>query len=332
VLEALPYVIPTLLLQRRAKRELTEHPPDLVILIDYIGANLGMANFFRKTQPQMPIVYYIAPQEWVWSINDKNTTQIVNLTDRILAIFPAEARYYEQQGAKVTWVGHPLVDRMNQVPDRDTARQILGIPLDQTAILLSPASRQQELKYLLPIVFQAAQRIQAQSPSAQFYIPLALERYQSAIEQAIQDYGLQATIIPKEQGHLAIAAADLAITKSGTINLELALLNVPQVVVYRLSPSTAWLARHVLKFKIPFASPVNLVLMRAVVPELLQEAATVEAVTEKAIALLPTSGAAGADHSTRQQMLQDYGEVQQGLGSVGVCDRVAREIFALLPA
>jgi lipid-A-disaccharide synthase len=322
LVEALPYVLPTLLMQRHAKRKLDQSPPDLVILIDYVGANVGMGKFIRQRFPNVPIVYYIAPQEWVWSMNNKNTHQIVDITDRLLAIFPEEARYYQQQGAPVTWIGHPLVDRLQGVPTREAARAQLGVGAEEKAIVLSPASRQQELKLLLPHIFQAAQNIQAQVPNVKFYIPLALDRYRSAIADAVKAYGLNAQLVEKEEGQTAIAAADLAITKSGTINLEMALLNVPQVVIYRIGPVTAWIARKVLKVKITFASPVNLVPMRIVVPELLQEEGNADRITEEAIALL--SG------PRREKMLADYREVQTGLGGAGVCDRAAAEIFALL--
>ena len=319
--EALPYVIPTLKMQHYAKRELEKFPPDLVILIDYVGANVGMGKFIRKRFPDVPIVYYIAPQEWVWSLNDKNAHQIVALTDRLLAVFPEEARYYESKGASVTWIGHPLVDRLQGAPTRETARSYFGILPDEQIILLSPASRRQELKLLLPRIFEAAKNIQDQVPNVTFYIPLALDRFRDTMEQAIEDYGLKARLIPKEDGQMAIAAADLAITKSGTINLEIALFNVPQVVVYRIGPVSTWIA-NALNVNFPFASPVILVPMRMVVPELLQANATSDRITEESLSLL--SG------PKREKILQDYEEVREGLGSVGVCDRAAKEIFALL--
>lgn len=322
LLEAVPYILPTLQMQRRAKQYLRDHPPDLVILIDYVGANLSIGKFIRSAFPQVPIVYYIAPQEWVWSMNDKNTHQIVGITDRLLAIFPEEARYYEREGAHVTWIGHPLVDRLQFAPSREAARASLGIPPGEKAIVLSPASRRQELKFLMPEMFEAAKIIQAQVPKAKFYIPLALDRYRSDIESAVQQYGLKAQLIAKEEGQTAIAAADLAITKSGTINLELALLNVPQVVIYRISKFTAWAGRNLLKVKILFASPVNLVPMRLVVPELLQEDANAERIAQESIALI--------EGPAREKMLREYQEVRSGLGAVGVCDRAAAEIFALL--
>jgi lipid-A-disaccharide synthase len=322
LLESLPYVLPTLRLQRQTKRYLAEHPPDLVVLIDYMGPNLTIGAYLRRCLPKVPVVYYIAPQEWVWSLNANNTRKIVQTVDRLLAIFPEEARYFQNQGISTRFVGHPLIDRMQTAPNREQARQMLGIIPDQLAIALIPASRRQELAYLLPVIFEAAQQIQAKLPHSHFWIPLSLEVYRPVLEQAIQRYGLRATLVAN-QTQAVIAAADLAIAKSGTVNLETALARVPQVVLYRVNPITAWIARHILKFSIPFMSPPNLVLMEPIVPEFLQEQATPSNIAREALDLL-------LNPSRRQTMLADYQRMEQALGEVGVCDRAAQEILNLL--
>ncbi|MGI2907054.1 lipid-A-disaccharide synthase [Tolypothrix sp. VBCCA 56010] len=321
--ESLPYILPTIQVQRRAIAYLKQNPPDLVVLIDYMAPNIGIGSYLEKYLPQVPIVYYIAPQEWVWSVSLRNTSRIVSFTDKLLAIFSEEARYYQENGAKVSWVGHPLVDRMQNTPSREAARAKLGIEAEQIAIALLPASRRQELKYLLPVIFQAAQNIQAKLPEVHFWIPLSLEIYREPIEKAIQRYNLQATVVSGQQQEV-MAAADLAITKSGTVNLELALLNVPQVVTYRLHPVTAWIARNILKGSIPFASPTNLVVMIEIVPEFLQERATPENLTQAAMELL-------LNPSRKEQTLTDYDQMRQCLGKVGVCDRAAEEILQMVP-
>ena len=351
ILESLPFVLPTLQIQRRAKQYLQQHPPDLVVLIDYMSPNLSIGSFIRRHLPQVPVVYYIAPQNWVWSISSRNTGAIVEMTDKMLAIFPEEARYFEKMGASVSWVGHPLVDKMQASPTREEARKALGIGSDQTAIALLPASRRQELKYMMPIVFEAAQQLQSKllgnqemgkspdptskivrlsahaevpdpkSETPLFWIPLSLDAYRPAIEAAIQRYGLRATVVADKTIEV-LAAADLAIAKSGTVNLELALLDVPQVVLYRVSPFTAWVARTFFKFSIPFMSPPNLVVMRSIVPELLQEQATPENIVREALELL-------LNPDRRQQTLLDYQEMRRLVGEVGVCDRAALEILQL---
>ncbi|AFY66888.1 lipid-A-disaccharide synthase [Geitlerinema sp. PCC 7407] len=323
ILESVPYVIPTLLLQRRARRVLQQRSPDVAVLIDYLGPNLGIGRYLQQQWSQVPLVYYIAPQEWVWSFGSRNTATIVQMTKRLLAIFPEEARYFAEQGADVTFVGHPLVDRVRSAPSRAAARASLGIGETETAIALFPASRRQEIQYLLPVMFEAAQQIQKRLPQARFWIPLSLETYRPAIEAAIKRYGLAATIVSGQSQAIA-AAADLALTKSGTVNLELALLKIPQVVLYRVSPLTAWIAQHVLKFSIPFMSPPNLVAMRSIVPEFLQHEATPHNVAEAGLELLLNA-------ERRAQMLADYDAMRAVLGSEGVCDRAAEEILSLLP-
>ena len=321
IIEALPYFIPTIQVQKRAIAYLQKNPPDIIVLIDYMTPNIGIGSYMNEHFPDVPVVYYIAPQEWVWSMSLERTKKIVSFTDKLLAIFPEEARYYQEKGAKVNWVGHPLVDKMANAPSRETAREMLGIKEGEIAIALLPASRSQELKYLLPVIFQAAQNIQSKLPTARFFIPLSLEKFRDKIEKSIQNYGLKATILSGKQQEI-FAAVDLAITKSGTANLELALANVPQVVVYSLSPFTAWVARKILKGSIPFASPVNLVVMREIVPEFLQEQATVENITQAGMELLLNT-------EKRGRTLLDYQEMRQCLGDLGVCDRAAKEILEI---
>ncbi len=321
LIEALRFIWPTLQLQRRTYRYLRQHPPDLVVLIDYLSGNVPLGSFIRRNF-EVPITYYIAPQEWVWSISPKATQKIIELSDRLLAIFPEEARYYAAHGGNVTWVGHPLVDRMVTAPDRLAARQQLGLLPNQVAIALFPASRWQEIKSLLPIILAAARQIQDQLPQSHFYIPLALEQYRQPIVAAIRACGLQATLV--DDPLLALAAADLAIAKSGTVNLEAALLNVPQVVIYRVNPIGLWLYQTFLQFKLPYASPVNLVEMQPIVPELLQDQATPENIATVALELL-------LNPEARQQMQQGYQQMQQSLGEAGAVDRAAQAILECLP-
>ncbi len=322
LLEALPHIWPTLQVQRRAKQYLRQNPPDVVVPIDYIGPNMSICSYVKQHLPGVPVVYYIAPQMWVWAPSNRNAEKMVAVIDRLLAIFPEEARYFQKQGAEVTWVGHPLVDRLREFPDRDRARASLGIAPDELAIALLPCSRLQEVKYLLPVIFEAAKQIQEKLPDVHFWIPLSLEKLRHPIEQAVKTFGLRATVV-SEKTREVLAAADLAIAKSGTVNLEIALLNVPQVVLYRVHPSTWWVARKLFNFSIPFMSPPNLVQMQPVVPELLQEQATPANVARSALEILHSE-------TVRQQMLTDYQQVRQSLGAAGACDRAAAEILQTL--
>lgn len=321
ILENLPFILPTLKVQRQAKQYLQANPPDGIVMIDYSDPNINIGLHVRKHLPTVPTAFFIAPQEWVVALNQQKTRWLVEISDRILSIFPEEARYYAEKGANTVFVGHPLVDRMQAAPTRAEARAKLGIAEGQTAIVLLPASRLQEIKYMLPVICAAAQQIQAQIPDVQFLVPLSLPKYRDAIVQAITDYGLNAMVLDGSPLD-AIAAADVAITKSGTVNLEIALLDVPQVVMYKVSPLTAWIAKNVLRLKIPFMSPPNLVEMKPIVPEFLQYTAIPENLANAALELLQPE--------PRQRMIEGYASMRRAMGEVGACDRAAEQILDLI--
>lgn len=328
LLEALPFILPTLQVQRRAKQHLRDNPPDLIVLLDYAGPNASIGEYVRQHLPQVPMIYYIAPQYWVWTAPPTLANRIfkvtdlekmLRVTDRLLAIFPEEARFFAQQGADVRWVGHPLLDRMQQAPSREAARQSLGVDPDQLAVALFPVSRRQEVSYLFPVLFEAMGQLQDKLPQIHFLIPLSLPVYRQPIEAQLERHGIKATILDGRSLE-AMAAADLAIAKSGTVNLEIALMEIPQLVVYRLNPATLWFARQLFKFSAPFLSPTNLVLMEPVVPELFQDEATPERIVQESLDLLLNA-------ERRQEMLKNYRRMRDALGEVGVCDRAAREIL-----
>ena len=324
--EALPLVLPTLRLQLRLRRWLRRTHLDGAVLIDYMGANVSLGVQLKRLNPRLPVVYYIAPQEWAFRLGDNTTTRLVGFSDRILAIFPEEERFYREQGAAVEWVGHPLVDTLPRLPNRAEARWRLGLADNSRLLLLLPASRRQEMRYLLPPLVEGAVRLQRRLPDLKVIIPAGQQQFAVEIKEQVAASGLEATVLDAADtcrcdGSL-YAAADLALTKSGTVNLELALQGVPQVVGYRLSRFTAWIARHVLQFSVPFVSPVNLVLGEELLPELLQNALTADAMERLGYELLINPAA-------RQRMLDGYCRLRQRLGEPGVTCRAARAILDL---
>ncbi|MEL6382098.1 MAG: lipid-A-disaccharide synthase [Cyanobacteria bacterium J06626_18] len=325
IFEALPFLFPTLKIQKRVRQYLQHQSVDLVLFIDYMNPNLSLGRFLRKTYPNLPTAYYIAPQQWVWAFSEKDTQALVGIADKMVAVFPQEADYYRQFGANTAYFGHPLVDQLTLPPDRTIARNSLGLAPDAQVITLLPASRWQEVKYVLPIMLTAAEQIQKELPKVQFLIPVALGKLRPRIERSIAQSGITARII-EGSAHAAIAAADLVLNKSGTVNLEVALINVPQVVVYRLNPLTAWIAYHLLKLRIEHVSPVNLLVRKTIVPEFVQWHATVSAITAASLKLLQ-------DPEARATILAGYDELRQQMGQPGVCDRVAADLltFALQP-
>ena len=321
-------MLPTLKLQARVNRELTARPPDAVVLIDYMGANVRLGQRLRRQLPQVPITYYIAPQEWAWRMNDGGTSSLLKFTDRILAIFPEEAAFYASHGAEVTWVGHPLLDLTADRPDRAEARRQLGLDPEGRLLLLLPASRPQELRYLMPVLAEVAARLQARDPGLAVMVPAGLSRFEQPLEEALAAAGVKARVIPAAEADalkpVLFAAADLALGKSGTVNLELALQGVPQVVGYRVSRLTAWVARYLLRFQVDHISPVNLLLKERLVPELLQDDFTVEDFLAQAIPLLD-------DGPSRARMHDGYRRLRETLGTPGVTDRAAAAILDSIP-
>ena len=222
--EAVPLIVPTLRLQAKVDRLLAQRPPDAVVLIDYVGANARLGTRLRKLRPSLPITYYIAPQEWAWRFGDGSTTQLLDFTDQILAIFPAEAEFYAERGAKVTWVGHPLLDSFQDLPERQESRRALGLDPDAPVLLLVPASRPQELRYLMPALARAAAMLQQRCPGLQVLVPAGLERFEQPLAEALAAAGVRnGRVIPAAAAdglkkQLA-ASADVALGKSGTVNL-----------------------------------------------------------------------------------------------------------------
>jgi lipid-A-disaccharide synthase len=321
-IEAIPFVIPAIKIQKLTKRYIQKNIPDVLVLIDYPASNLALASYVKRHLPQIPVVYYIAPQDWAVPMLN-NASKIAQVVDRLLAIFPREYEYFSQKNIKAVWVGHPLLDRIAQANDKTQARLNLGLAMSDQIVTLLPASRQQEIKSLLPVICAAAQQILQQMPGVKFLMPISLSSYRSAIIAKVAEYNLPVEFID-HQTLDAIASADLAIAKSGTVNLEIALLNIPQVVIYRIHPLTAWIGRRI-GFKIPLMSPPNLVLDRMLVPELQQEAVTAENITSEAIKLLTNS-------TIQQEIITGYQEMRSLLGTIGVCDRVATEILQLVAA
>jgi lipid-A-disaccharide synthase len=323
--EAVPLILPTLQLQRRLRRWLSSHPPDGVVLIDYMGANVNLGLRMKRLYPRVPITYYIAPQEWAFRLGDGGTTRLIGFSDRILAIFPQEASFYGERGAAVTWVGHPLIDTLSDLPSRAEARQRLGLSPDDPVLLVLPASRKQELRYLLPPMAAATAELQRRHPGLQVLVPTGLEGFEAELEQVLLAAGVQARVIPAADADRLkpdlCAAADLALTKSGTANLELALRGVPQVVTYRVSRVTAFVAKKVLRFNVPHISPVNLVLHERLVPELLQDQLTPEAIVAAAEPLLQPGSV------QREQMIAGYDRLRRELGEPGVTRRAAAAIL-----
>jgi lipid-A-disaccharide synthase len=256
-------------------------------------------------------------------VGTTKTSEIVEFTDLILAIFPEESNYYARNGAKrVQWIGNPLVDIVQTTKSREVIRQEMAVSAADPVVVLMPGSRAQEIRQLMPAIFEGARLIQETLPSVHFWVPLSSERFREAVQQDAETKGLKIQIT-QGNNYDVLAASDLVISKSGTVNLETAILDIPQLVLYRLSKATAFIARKILKVNIPFISPVNLLEMRTIVPEYVQEDSNPENISQEGLDLL-------TNEPRRRQMRIDYAHMRKKLGTAGVVQRGAQEILNLI--
>ena len=326
-LEALPYVLPTLNAQAKIDNYLSSSPPDAVVLIDYMGPNIRLGLKVKKKFPNIPIIYYIAPQEWAWRLGDTGTTDLISFTDKILAIFEEEAKFYTNKGGNVKFVGHPMLDFYRNIPTREESLRKIGLTSDDKLLLLIPASRKQELKYILPTLLKAAKLLQEKDPSITVLIPSGLKEFDEFLNNSLTEYGVSGRIILSDEVDdikpFLFSAAHLAFAKSGTINMELALNSVPQIVGYKVSRVTAFFARYLLRFNVKYISPVNLLLNKMLIPEFIQEDFKAEKIFNAALKILE-------DNSTKEDIMFGYKKLKDKLGKPGVTDRASKDILDLL--
>ncbi|WP_413678441.1 lipid-A-disaccharide synthase [Prochlorococcus sp. MIT 0916] len=326
-LEAIPYVLPTLNAQSKIEKYLFSSPPDAVVLIDYMGPNIRLGLKVKKKLPNIPIVYYIAPQEWAWRLGDSGTTDLIGFTDKILAIFEEEANFYSNKGGNVKFVGHPMLDFYRNIPTREESFRKIGLSFDKKLLLIIPASRKQELKYILPTLLKAAKLLQRKDPSITVLIPSGLKEFDEILNNSLNEYGVSGRIILSDEVDglkpFLFSAAHLAFAKSGTINMELAINSVPQIVGYKVSRVTAFFARYLLRFNVKYISPVNLLLNKMLIPEFIQEDFKSEKIYNAALKILE-------DSSTKEDIMIGYKRLKDKLGKPGVTDRASKDILDLL--
>ena len=297
----------------RLSKELRASRPRALILIDFPEFNLMLARVARRLR--IPVVYFIPPQLWAW--RPGRARLLARLTAEILAVFPFEPPIYEAVGARVRFVGHPLVDAIPDDLSRAGARKDLGIPEGAHVIGLLPGSRREEVERLLPAMVEAARLIRAQVAEASFLLSPALAVDPQLVRDLTKAASVDLTALPGRT-YEVMAAADLLLVASGTATLEAALIGTPIVVCYKVSRLTELIGR--LLIRIPWVSLANIVLGRAVVPELLQAQATGPRLAEEALRLLKSPDRLNAQ---RRAFL----ELKGILGTPGVGERAARRIL-----
>ncbi|TKC07971.1 lipid-A-disaccharide synthase [Pedobacter polaris] len=297
--------LPTILKNMKScKADILAYQPDVLILIDFPGFNLKIAEFAKKQG--IKVCYYISPKVWAW--NQKRVLKIKRDIDQMFSILPFEVDFYKKWGMDIHYVGNPLLDEIAQFnPDVDF-RKNQGLTT-QKIIALLPGSRKQEIERLLPDMLS----ITEQFPNYQFVIAAAPNFNESYYHKYIGDKKVKLVF---SQTYNLLQNAHAALVASGTATLETALFKIPQVVLYRGGAISVGIARLVIKIR--FISLVNLIMNRRVVEELIQQ----DCNTEKIIANLTQV----VDGAERERMLKDYEELASIMGVAGASERTAKLI------
>lgn len=261
----------------RLRRDVVGHflrnHPKVFVGIDAPDFNFGVEE--RLKAAGIPAVHFVSPSIWAW--RGERIHRIRKAVSHMLVVFPFEAEIYEKAGIPVTYVGHPLADRLPLEPDVAAARVQLGLDSSGPVVALLPGSRHGEVKRLAPVLLQAAKIILQAKPSARFVMPAATESLKSVLQSMAQVASLPVQVLDGHS-HEAMTAADVVVLASGTATLEAALLKKPMVITYRVPAITYWLAKG--KLYLPWVGLPNILLKRFVVPELLQENATPEKIAQ----------------------------------------------------
>ncbi len=245
-------------------RYLRDERPDLVILVDFPDFNflvLRLAKHFR-----VPVMYYISPQVWAWRRGRVKT--IARLVNRMVVIFPFEEKFYQQHKVAVTYVGHPLLETLPDLPPRRQLRERFGLQTDDLAVALLPGSRAGEISQLLPDMLASAAQLREKLPQGRFLLPLAATAPSALVEQLVSTAKVPVAIYQGQTSEI-LAAADIALVASGTATLETALLGTPMVIIYRVAPLTFAAAR--LLVRVPNIGMANLLAEEELFPELIQQ-------------------------------------------------------------
>lgn len=300
----------------KLKKILLTTPPDMLILIDYPGFNMRLAPYARKAG--VKVLYYISPQIWAW--RQGRVHKIKRLVDHMAVILPFEAPFYEKAGVPVSFVGHPMADLVTVSCNRDEAAASFGLDPARQIVGLFPGSRKSEISRLLPDILGAARLLKQQFPDLQFVLPLASTLRDADLAPYLADTKLPVTVI-RERIHDLIRACDAVISVSGTVTLEIALVQTPLVIIYKLSPITYQIAKRLVK--VDHIGLCNIVANETVANELIQDDASPERIAAEISRYLLAPHLAEASRNR-------LGLVRQRLGGGGANSRVARLVMNML--
>ena len=303
-------------IRHKLLRHFEDNPPDVFIGVDAPDFNLDLELGLKKKN--IPTVHYVSPSIWAW--RGERIQKIARAVSHMLVLFPFEKKIYDVAGIPATYVGHPSADVLPESPDRAAAREQLKLPWDELVIALLPGSRQSEVHYMAKLFVETAQMIAAARPKVHFLVPLLSRETRNLFETELYRAGggdLPLTIL-FGHAHVAMAAADATLVASGTATLEAALLKCPMVITYKMS-SLTWRMMQRKKY-LPYAGLPNILAGRFIVPELLQDDATPENLSQAVLNLV-------SDEQVKEKMLQAFSRLHLDLKQ----NTADKAVDALLP-
>ena len=295
--------------------------PDVAVLIACEHLNVPLAWWLKRKR--IPTISYFPPQIWMW----KKVLRLAPLFfDVVLAAFPEEFDLYKKTNCKVVFTGHYLKDIMRPTTDEDRSlgRAEFGLTAKKPILALLPGSRYHEVKVLVPVLLGAASRLRQQIPTIHFLLPVAQRDFRDLITAEVHQRDLRESVTLCEDSHQAMKTADVGLVASGTASLEAALLGLPHIVLYRVSPITWTAVRLLQSSRLVTCSSVglpNLLAGQHVVPELLQEQANTANLVEETLALLN-------DEKRRSEMKRHFVNLANQLGNGCNLDRAVQVILS----
>lgn len=304
---------------QKVKEVFRTNRPDLLILIDYPDMNLRLAAAAHKEK--IPVLYYISPQVWAWRTGRVKT--IAHHVDRMAVILPFEVAFYKSYGVKVEFVGHPLLDRL-ECQFSGEEPYLSEPPEEGMVVGLLPGSRPAEIKTILPVLLETAARLtEHYERRIRFLLPVANTLDPRSIQEKVWPYQGRGVSIELAAGDSlkTLGRCTQAIVASGTVTLEAAILGLPILIVYKVTPVNYWIARHLIH--VPYVGLVNWVAGRKIIPEYIQSEALPEAIAEGVKRYLEDPG---HYRNIREELLK----VRKKLGGPGASRRVARMALEMM--
>ncbi len=305
---------------KELKSELRQRAPVLLVLIDFADFNLRLAKTAKKLG--IPVYYYITPKVWVW--RKGRVKKLAAYVDRAGVILPFEEQYLRKKKVNATYVGNPVVESTVAELSRDSFCEKYGLNRENALVGLLPGSRKKEVALLLPDFLEAAKRMKTKySRDISFLIPLASTlTIDDLLENGLQEYQEELDVHVLDQDRYSLMnACDGVLAASGTVTLELALLDTPMVVAYKVAPLTYTVAKMLVHF--PFFSLVNILAEKEVVPELLQAQAHPAALEIELARIL-------FDDKVRFEMKKDLAQIREKLGKDEVSQKAAELAFKII--